>query len=446
MLWLSTWMLDGWMHQRWFQKAFGGVLCIFTNFVSVSGVPRFWEVTVGRCHWSTWCDDPRSSVFCKPVINISGGCFPAYSIVSLLFSLRFISVSCLHHVWATKNLPLSLNGVPDHILQFCCRRQMEDFNTVCRSKLCFCRLPNFPVAWSTLLKGLVFKKEPSNLLSYYVHFQIQHASCFKNLVWPSRETCTSNPSWLRKFNQIEGHDKSWKGRQLKYWWLHISIQSGSRYIKLLPFLFLFLQGWHPKIFILSALARVLQSHVWMSAMQPGVEAGEGNQWILYAEAILLPFCLCIVGESSAPNECSYLPMANIQIDLRNSRMTNLNKRPDAKYQEGVFELKCRSENSATGNRVEQGAVSNALCVSYWMNILEARWKLNNLPTPVHLPWISKAAWRWKKSWEVKHSVLKLRRNVWAISWSVTSGKLYLNLTRVEVSTARYTTELYNFFL
>jgi hypothetical protein len=27
-------------------------------------------------------------------------------------------------------------------------------------------------------------------------------------------------------------------------------------------------------------------------------------------------------------------MANIQIDLRNSRMTNLNKRPDAKYQEG----------------------------------------------------------------------------------------------------------------
>jgi hypothetical protein len=66
----------------------------------------------------------------------------------------------------------------------------------------------------------------------------------KNLVWPSRETCTRNPSWLRKFNQIEGNDNSWKGRQLKYWWLHISIQSGSRYIKLLPFLFLFLQGWH----------------------------------------------------------------------------------------------------------------------------------------------------------------------------------------------------------
>lgn len=77
------------------------------------------------------------------------------------------------------------------------------------------RLPNSPVAWSTLLKGLVFKKEPSNLLSYYVHFQIQHASCFKNLVWPSRETCTSNPSWLRKFNQIEGHDNSWKGRQFE---------------------------------------------------------------------------------------------------------------------------------------------------------------------------------------------------------------------------------------
>jgi hypothetical protein len=32
-------------------------------------------------------------------------------------------------------------------------------------------------------------------------------------------------------------------------------------------------------------------------MQPGVEAGEGNQWTLYAEAILLPSCLCIVGES-----------------------------------------------------------------------------------------------------------------------------------------------------
>jgi hypothetical protein len=29
---------------------------------------------------------------------------------------------------------------------------------------------------------------------------------------------------------------------------------------------------------------------------------------------------------------------------------------------------------------------------------------------------------------------------------VTSGKLYLNLTRVEVSTARYTTELYKFCL
>jgi len=137
-------------------------------------VPRFWEFTVGECHWSSRCDDPRSSVFCKPVINIS-----------------------------------------DHILQFGCRRQMEDFHTVCRSKLCFCRLPNSPVAWPTLLKGLVFKKEPSNLLSYYVHFQIQHASCFKNLVRPSRETCTSNPSWLRKFNQIEGHDNSWKG-SLKY--------------------------------------------------------------------------------------------------------------------------------------------------------------------------------------------------------------------------------------
>jgi len=86
----------------------------------------------------------------------------------------------------------------------------------------------------------------------------------------------------------------------------------------------------------------------MSAMQPGVEAGEGNQWTLYAEA----FCLCIVGERSAPNECSYLPMANIQIDLRNSRMTNLNKRPDAKYQEGVFEgSNADLENSATGNRM-----------------------------------------------------------------------------------------------
>jgi len=103
----------------------------------------------------------------------------------------------------------------------------------------------------------------------------------------------------------------------------------------------------------------------MSAMQPGVEAGEGNQWTLYAEAILLPFWLCIVGESSAPNECSYLPMANIQIDLRNSRMTNLNKRPDAKYQEGVYEgSNADLENSATGNRVEQGAVSHALFVSY----------------------------------------------------------------------------------
>ncbi len=85
-----------------------------------------------------------------------------------------------------------------------------------------------------------------------------------------------------------------KEDSLKYWWLHISIQSGSRYIKLLPFLFLFLQGWHPKIFILSALAWVLQCHVWMSAMQPGVEAGEGNQWTLYAEGFCFPFASAVL--------------------------------------------------------------------------------------------------------------------------------------------------------
>jgi len=90
-------------------------------------------------------------------------------------------------------------------------------------------------------------------------------------------------------------------------------------------------------------------------LKPGVEAGEGNQWTLYAEAILLPFCLRIVGESSAPSECSYLPMANIQMDLRNSRMTNSNKRPDAKYQEGGFEgSNADLDNSATVNRVVTG--------------------------------------------------------------------------------------------
>jgi hypothetical protein len=48
-------------------------------------------------------------------------------------------------------------------------------------------------------------------------------------------------------------------------------------------------------------------------------------------------------------------MANIQIDLRNSRMTKLNKRPDAKYQEGAFEgSNAELENSATGNRVVTG--------------------------------------------------------------------------------------------
>jgi len=132
--WPTSWWMSEVMHQTWFQKAFGGVLCIFTNFVLMSGMPGFWEVTVGGCHWSTGCDDPSSSVLCKPVINIPGGCFPGYFIVSLSFSLRFRSVSCLHYVWATKILPLSLNGVPDHILEFGCRRQMEDFHTVCRSK------------------------------------------------------------------------------------------------------------------------------------------------------------------------------------------------------------------------------------------------------------------------------------------------------------------------
>jgi hypothetical protein len=100
-------------------------------------------------------------------------------------------------------------------------------------------------------------------------------------------------------------------------------------------------------------------------MQPGVEAGEGNQWTLYAEAILLPFCLCIVGESSAPNECSYLPMANIQMDLRNSRMTNLNKRPDAKYQKEDLRSQMQILIIAPlGTEWLQGAVSDALCVSY----------------------------------------------------------------------------------
>ncbi|CAM6056285.1 unnamed protein product [Sphagnum tenellum] len=103
------------------------------------------------------------------------------------------------------------------------------------------RLPNSPVACSTLLKGLVFKMEPSNLLSYYVHFQIQHASCLKNLVWPSRETCTSNPSWLRKFNQIESHEYSWKGRQFEL---------------------------------------LMVTHKHPVRLKPGVEAGEGNQWTL----------------------------------------------------------------------------------------------------------------------------------------------------------------------
>jgi hypothetical protein len=102
----------------------------------------------------------------------------------------------------------------------------------------------------------------------------------------------------------------------------------------------------------------------MSAMQPAVEAGEGNQWTSYAEAILLSFCLCIVGESSAPNECSYLPMANMQMDLRNSRMTNLNKRPDAKYQEGGFEgSNADLDNSATGNRVVTGcSIQCSVCL------------------------------------------------------------------------------------
>jgi hypothetical protein len=89
----------------------------------------------------------------------------------------FRSVDCLHHVWATKILPL--NGVPDHILQFGCRRQMEDFHTVCRSKL-----------WQTakLSCGMVYTTQGAGLqgafkcASYYVHFQIRYASCFQNLV------------------------------------------------------------------------------------------------------------------------------------------------------------------------------------------------------------------------------------------------------------------------
>jgi hypothetical protein len=98
-------------------------------------------------------------------------------------------------------------------------------------------------------------------------------------------------------------------------------------------------------------------------MQAGVEAGEGNQRTLYAEAILLPFCLHIVGESSAPNECSYLPMANIQMDLRNSTMTNLNTRPDAKYWEGGFEgSNADLDSSTTGNRVVTGcSIRRSVC-------------------------------------------------------------------------------------
>jgi len=179
-------------------------------------------------------------------------------------------------------------------------------------------------------------------------------------------------------------------------------------------------------------------------MQPGVEAGEGNQWTLYAEAILLPFCLGIVGKSSAPNECSYLPMADIQIDLRNSRMTNLNKRPDAKYQEGVSEgSDADLDNSATGKRVVTGcSIECSVCFllnEYPGGKMKVEQNAHTYSSSLDI----KGCLKMK---EVKHSVVKLRRNVWAISGTVTSGKLNLNLTRVEVSTSRYTTELYKFFL
>jgi hypothetical protein len=124
-------------------------------------------------------------------------------------------------------------------------------------------------------------------------------------------------------------------------------------------------------------------------MQPGVKLERPINGHCMLKLFLLPFCLHIVGGSSAPNECSYLPMANIQMDLRNSRMTNLNKRPDAKHQEGGFEgSNADLDNSATGNRVVTGCSIRCSVCSL----------LNEYPggkmiveQPIHLPWISKAA-------------------------------------------------------
>ncbi len=236
-----------------------------------------------------------------------------------------------------------------------------------------------------------------------------------------------------------------KEDSLKYWWLCISIQSGSRYIKLLPILFLFLQGWHHKSFLPLELAWELQCHVWMSAMQPGFERAINGHCML--KLFCFPFASALLDRTLHQMSAAICPWPTYRWILgivewptwTRDLMQNTRK----EYLRAQMQIWIIAP---LGTEWLQGAVSDALCVSYWMNILEARWKLNNMPTPIHLPWISKAAWRWKKTWEVKHSVVKLRRNVWAISWTVSSGKLYLNLTRVEVSTARYTTELYRFVL
>ncbi len=90
---------------------------------------------------------------------------------------------------------------------------MEDFHTVCRSKL-----------WQTakLSCGMVYTTQGAGpqdggFKSAFILCAFPNTACYllENVVWPSRETCTSNPSWLRKFNQIEGHDNSWKGRQFE---------------------------------------------------------------------------------------------------------------------------------------------------------------------------------------------------------------------------------------
>lgn len=66
--------------------------------------------------------------------------------------------------------------------------------------------------WSKLLKGVVLKYTPSGLVSYYVQFHLQQASCLDGLRWPSAEQ-DSKRDIPRTCDRQKFSEEVWKGKE-----------------------------------------------------------------------------------------------------------------------------------------------------------------------------------------------------------------------------------------